>query len=52
LLTHQVIDGLKGLPMRGKHLGEGFPEILQQMKAVGDLGGRGRPLSGPVGIGL
>ena len=32
LLAHQVIDGIKGLPMRGEDLVQSFPEILQQMK--------------------
>ena len=39
------IDGVKGLVMRGEDLVQGFPEILQQMKPVCHLGGRGRALA-------
>ena len=41
------IDGVEGLAMRGEHLVQGFPEILQQMKAVRDLGGCGAPWRAP-----
>jgi hypothetical protein len=45
------IDGSKGLPLRGEHLLQGFPKILQQMEAVRDLGRRGRALPGAFSIG-
>jgi hypothetical protein len=38
--------------MRGEDLVHGFREILQEMTAVGDLGGGGGALPGTVGIGL
>ncbi len=36
--------------MRGEHLVQRFREILQQMKAVRNLGGAGRALTGALGI--
>ena len=48
---HQPIDRVDCLAVRAEHLVQRFPEILHQMKAVGDLGGRGRPLPCAVGIG-
>jgi hypothetical protein len=38
--------------MRGEHLVQGFPEILQQMKAVRDLRGCGCPAARTLGIGF
>ena len=51
LLAHRLIDGVEGVALREEHLVQRFPEILQQMKAVRDLGGRGRPLARALGIG-
>ena len=51
LLVHQGIDRIERLAMREEHLVQGFPEILQQMEAVRDLGRRGRPLPRALGIG-
>ena len=36
--------------MRREHLGEGFGEVLQQLKAVRDLGGLRGPLPGALGV--
>ena len=47
LLAHRVIDRIEGVALRGEHLVQGFPEILQQMKAVRDLGGGGAPWRAP-----
>jgi hypothetical protein len=52
VLAHQVIHGIEGLLMGEEHLVQGFPEILEQMKAVCDLRGGGGPLTCPLGIGL
>jgi hypothetical protein len=38
--------------MRVEHLIEGFHQILEHVKLVGDLGGLGRPVAGPVGMGF
>ena len=38
LLVFQGIDGVGCLALRAEYLGQGLPEILQQMKAVGHLG--------------
>ena len=51
LLAPRGIDGVEGLAMRGEHLGEDFGEVLQQMKTVCDLGGRGGALTCALGIG-
>jgi hypothetical protein len=40
VLVHQGIDCVECLAMRAEHLVQGFPEMLQQMKAVGHLGRR------------
>jgi hypothetical protein len=45
------IDGSKGLSLRGEHLLQGFPKILQQMEAVRDLGRLGRALPSAFRIG-
>ena len=37
--------------MREEHLVQGFPKILEEMKAVGHLGRCGRPVPGALGIG-
>src|SRR5258705_7266057 len=48
LLARQVIHGIEGLPMREEHLVQGFPEVLEYMKAVRDLdSGGGAPTLGP-----
>ena len=52
LRAPQSIDGLEGLFMGQKYLVECFPEMLQQVETVRDLGGCGSPLPGAVGIGL
>ena len=51
LLVHQHIDRVECLAVRAEHLVQRFPEILQQMKTVRDLGGRRRPVPCAVGIG-
>jgi len=51
LLVHQGIDRVEGLALRAEHLVQGFPEILQQMKAVRDLRGCRSPLPRAFGIG-
>jgi hypothetical protein len=38
--------------MHAEHLVQGFPEILEDMKAVRDLGGGGGPLTHPMHIKL
>src|SRR5258707_5233594 len=43
LLARQVIHGIEGLPMREEHLVQGFPEVLEYMKAVRDLDSGGCP---------
>src|SRR5258705_12368808 len=45
LLARQVIHGIEGLPMRDEHLVQGFPEVLEYMKAVRDLDSGGWPPS-------
>ena len=45
LLAPCGIDSIESLVMRGEDLAQSFPEILQQMKAVGDLDGGGCPVS-------
>ena len=47
LLVHQGIDRVECLAMRAEHLVQGFPEILQQMKAVRDLVAAGAPCRAP-----
>jgi hypothetical protein len=51
LTTDRIIDGRERLVMCVDHVFEGFHQMLQEVKAIGDLGGLGRPLAGPVGIG-
>jgi hypothetical protein len=51
LTTDGVIDGGERGPMGVEHLLEGFHQILQQVKPVGDLGGLRRSLARPIGIG-
>jgi hypothetical protein len=51
LLALQSIDRLQGLSMRDKHLVQRFAEILQEMKAVGDLHGSRSSLPCAFGIG-
>jgi hypothetical protein len=50
LLVHQHIDRVEGLAVHAEHLVQRFPKILHQMKAVGDLGGRGSPVPCALGI--
>lgn len=38
--------------MHVEHLYERFGQVLEQVKAIGDLGRLGRPLPGTVGIGF
>ena len=38
--------------MRGEHLGQGFRQVLQEMKTVRDLGGGGGPLARTLSIRL
>jgi hypothetical protein len=51
LTTDGIIDGRERLVMCLEHLFEGFHQILQQVKPVGDLGGLRRSLARPIGIG-
>ena len=51
LTTDGIIDGRERLVMRLEHLLEGFHQILQQMKPVGDLRGLWRSLARSIGIG-
>jgi hypothetical protein len=51
LLAHRRIDRLQGVVMRGEDLVQGFPEILQHMKAIRDLGGLGRAVTSAFRIG-
>jgi hypothetical protein len=44
------MHGIKSLAMGEEHLIQGFPKILEYMKADGDLGGRRRPLLCTLGI--
>ena len=47
----QGIDRIEHLAMRAEHLVQGFPEILQKMKAVCDLCGCRSPVPSALGIG-
>ena len=51
LLARRRIDGVQRGVLRREHLGQRFREILDEMKAVRDLGGRGGPLPRPVSVG-
>ena len=51
LLVHQHIDRVECLAVRAEHLVQRFPEILQEMKTVRNLGGRRRPVPCAVAIG-
>ena len=51
LLALRRIDGGEDMTLRDEHLLQGFPEILEQMEAIRDLGGGGSPLTGALGIG-
>ena len=51
LLVSQGIDRVESLALRAEHLVEGFPEILEQMKAVCDLSRRRCPVPCALGIG-
>ena len=50
-LTRRRIDGGEDMTRRDEPLLQGVPEILEQMEAIRDLGGGGRPLAGALGIG-
>jgi hypothetical protein len=50
LTTDRIIDGRERLVMRLEHLFEGFHQILQEVKPVGDLRGLWRSLARPIGI--
>src|SRR5712691_2220067 len=52
LLAHRGVDGVEHLAMRGEHLGQGFRQVLQEMKTVRDLGGGGGPLARTLSIRL
>ena len=52
LWAHGRIDRLKGLGMRGEDLLQRCREVLQEMKPVRDLGGRGGALASALRIGL
>jgi hypothetical protein len=52
LTTDRLIDGRERLVMRLEHLFKSFHQILQEVKPVGDLRGRGRSLARPIGIGF
>ena len=45
LLAQRFIDGVEDVAVRKEHLVQRFPEILEQMKTVGDLRGGGGPLA-------
>lgn len=51
LLALRRIDGGEDMTLRDEHLLQGFPEILEQMAAICDLGGGGSPLAGALSIG-
>ena len=50
LLARRGIDGVQRGTLRREHLGQGFREILDEMKAIGDLDGRGGPMPRALGI--
>jgi hypothetical protein len=50
-LGPQGIDRLQCLAVRDEHLLERLPEILEQMKTVGDLRGGRSPVTSALGIG-
>jgi hypothetical protein len=52
LLTLRRIDGGEDMTRRDEHLLQGFPEMLEQMEAIRDLGGGGSPLAGALGRGV
>ena len=51
LLARRGIDGIQRGTLRREHLGQRFREILDEMEAVRDLGGRRGPLTRPVSVG-
>jgi hypothetical protein len=52
LTTDGIIDGRERLVMRLEHLFEGFHQILQEVKPVGDLSGLWHSLARPIGRGF
>ena len=50
--TARVVHGLEGLAMEIEYLGERFCQVLEEVKAIGNLRRLWRPLSRPVGIGF
>ena len=50
-LMEGLIDSLEGMALGIKHLVEGLGEVLQQMKAIGDLDRGGRSQPRPIRIG-
>ena len=51
-LAHGLIDGLEGGALSTEHLLKGLSEVLEQMKAIGNLGGGRCPLPDPTRIGF
>jgi hypothetical protein len=52
LLAQRRIDRVEGLAMGGEDLVQGFCEVLEEMKSVGHLEGRGRALMRAIGVGF
>jgi len=50
LLAQRLIDRVEGVALRGEHLMQRFREVLQQVKAICHLGGRGCTLASALGI--
>ena len=51
-MAPRSIDRVEGLAMGGEDLVQGFREVLEEMKAVGDLDGCGCPLMRAIGVGF
>jgi hypothetical protein len=51
LMTEGIVDGGACHPRRVEHLLAGLPQILEQVKSVGDRRGRGCPVARPISIG-
>jgi hypothetical protein len=52
LTTDGVIPSFDRVPIRLEHLFKGVQQILQEVKAVGDLDRLGGPVARPIGIGF
>ena len=52
LLAQRRIDRVEHLAMRGKNLVQRFRQVLEEMKAVGDLNRRRRPVVCAIGLGF